>query len=74
MANTHHRWVAIFYRKTLDIYKPRGLKLRGYSWASLIVKLKRGYKMNLVTSYTPHGEDAGVTQTVFGGQLLSGPV
>eukprot|EP00973_Karenia_brevis_P052810 7340782-Karenia_brevis.AAC.1 len=56
--------VAILYRKTLDIYKPKGLKLRGHNWASLIVKLQRGYKLNLVTSYTQHGEDAGVTQTV----------
>eukprot|EP00973_Karenia_brevis_P030327 4182154-Karenia_brevis.AAC.1 len=48
--------VAILYRKTLDIYKPKGLKLGGHNWASLIVKLRRRYMINLVTSYTPHGE------------------
>eukprot|EP00973_Karenia_brevis_P010273 1392207-Karenia_brevis.AAC.1 len=56
--------VAILYRKTLDIYKPKGLKLKGFNWASLLVKLKRGYNINLVTSYTQHGEDAKVAQTV----------
>eukprot|EP00973_Karenia_brevis_P031208 4306543-Karenia_brevis.AAC.1 len=27
---------AILYRTALDIYKPKGLKLRGHNWASLI--------------------------------------
>eukprot|EP00973_Karenia_brevis_P064856 9007598-Karenia_brevis.AAC.1 len=50
--------VAILYRKTLDVYEPKGLKLKGFNWASVIIKLKRGYKLKLVTSYTQHGEDA----------------
>eukprot|EP00973_Karenia_brevis_P043891 6078068-Karenia_brevis.AAC.1 len=53
---------------------PRSLKRFGYNWAAVMVELARNDNINVITSYTKHGEGTGVTQTILEANSYLGQV
>ena len=56
--------VAILYRDQIFHWiKHKGVKTKGFNWASLHIQLKKDQELIIVTSYTKHGWGVETLQT-----------
>ena len=51
------RGVAISYKSYTSLILLPGVQIKECNWVSLIIKLQKGRRLNILTSYVRHGKD-----------------